>query len=151
MNDAAESAEGSTAVREAGPALHVPAYPSPLPTEAPGGLATAPNLAAISALSSRREHLLHQVQRDRDELADVASRLRGPIRTLETAKQAVVFTARTLRWITLAGEVIAVASWLRTGRRPPLALLVGISLQLFGALSGRSAPVPPSAVSRRAP
>lgn len=142
MNDIAPSSGGSGADRATAAASH------------PGSAGEFPQAAhsdTTLVLSPEREELLHQVQLDRDELTDVAQRLSGPIQTLKTARTVVVLTARTLRWITLAGEVIVVATWLRTGRRPPLALLFGISLQLFSAWSGRnSAAKPADAVVRRA-
>ncbi|MGQ0622437.1 MAG: hypothetical protein ACT4QA_21435 [Panacagrimonas sp.] len=98
-------------------------------------------VAAVPAVPevAERQRLLDEMQQDRDELMDVAGRLRGPVKTLETAKNLVVFTGRSVRWIALAGNLLAIAMYMRNGRRPPLTLLVGVSVQLFGAWSKVSA------------
>lgn len=106
--------------------------------------------AAASPIPAERAQLLSQVERDREELVRVAARLRGPVQTLESAKNALVFTGRSIRWIVLAGNVATIAMWLRTGRRPPIALLIGISIQLITALSNRRRDPKPVARARLA-
>lgn len=83
-----------------------------------------------------RERLLEKLAQDRRELVEVAGRLRGPVRTLEAAQTALVMTRRTIRWMALAGNVLSVAAWIRSGRgRPPLPVILGISYGLFQAWS----------------
>lgn len=86
-----------------------------------------------------REQLLTRLDQDRRELATVAAQLRGPVQALETARNALVFTGKSLRWIGLAGNLAAIAMSLGKGRRPPITLLLGASVQLLGAWWNRAA------------
>ncbi|MGQ0699307.1 MAG: hypothetical protein ACT4PZ_13805 [Panacagrimonas sp.] len=83
-----------------------------------------------------REQLLDRVEQDRNALVSVAHDLRGPVETLKMARNTLVFTGRSIRWIAFAGNLAAVVMWLRSGRRrPPLVPLVGVSLELLNAWS----------------
>lgn len=129
-----------------GSGLDAVATPSPIPAPIPlpviykpPGEPPVPLAVSVTAIhesssspeAQQRKHLLHEVQQQREQLIDVAQRLRAPVQTLQTAQRAISFTVRSVRWIPLAVNVFSILMWLKSGRRrPPLTLIIGASMQL---------------------
>ena len=96
------------------------------------------------AVLSKRDQLRQQIQQDRDHLAVFVQRVSGPVQTLETAHRALQFTGHSLRWLVLAGNVASIIWWMKSRRGPPVAALLGLSMQLFSVLSHRRSVSGPS-------
>lgn len=90
----------------------------------------------------QRRRLIAEVQQDRVELVNAAERLMEPVQALQNAKEVLVMTGRALPWLALAGNVIAIAVYLRKRQRPPITLLLGLSVQIFKAISASRAAAP---------
>lgn len=124
-----------------GPASLLPARDGvdrPVALNGAAGPAIRPDVRQerVTTPTPEREQLLEKLAQDRRELVEVAGRLKGPVRTLEAAKTALVVTRRTIRWVALAGNVLSVAAWIRSGRgRPPLPVILGVTYELFHAWS----------------
>lgn len=96
---------------------------------------TTPVQASFDLLpgtSTAKTRALSRVARDRAELVHAARGLRGPINTLHKAQHVLSWSAQALRWALLAGNVVALAAWLRSDlRRVPKALLLGLAVQAW--------------------
>lgn len=79
---------------------------------------------------TKRQALLGRLRDDRQDLVRVAGAVRDLAETLEVAQSSLAHLRRALHWVALVGGVAALTVSVRTRRRPPALVLVGISLYL---------------------
>jgi hypothetical protein len=95
-------------------------------------------LAADATPPSRREQTLSNIARDREDLLYVGSAVADVALAVVAARDTLHRAAGTLRWSSLAANVLAVLVAVRSGKRPPIALLVTLTLQLVSAWKRQS-------------
>lgn len=100
-----------------------------------------------------RQEILARVSEDRADLVRVANSVREIAETVEAAQTTLAFTRRSLRWLLLAGSAAALTVWITSarGRRPPSALVVGLSMPLLRRWLGPSASANDKALPDHAP
>jgi hypothetical protein len=80
--------------------------------------------------AAQRRVLLAKLVDDRKDLVRVAGAVRELAETFEVAQSSLAMLRRSLRWLALLGGVAALTASMRSGRRPPVLLLTGLSLYL---------------------